>query len=34
VHVDDVVEMAHDALELLLDVAAQRRGDFDVMAAH
>src|SRR6185295_4554741 len=31
VHVDDVVEMAGDTLELLFDVAAHRRGDFDMM---
>ena len=30
-HVDYVVEMAGNALELLLDVRAHRRGDFDMM---
>src|SRR5689334_4675847 len=30
-HVDDVVEVARDPLQLLLDVAAHRRGDFDMM---
>ena len=30
-HVDDLIEVPHDALELLLHVTAQRRGDLDVM---
>src|SRR5690349_24135740 len=30
-HVDYVVEMAGNALELLLDIGAHRRGDFDMM---
>src|SRR5688572_9514342 len=31
VHVDDVIEMVRDALELARNVVADRRGDFDVM---
>jgi hypothetical protein len=31
VHVDDVVEMAGDPLELLFDVTAHGRGDFDMV---
>src|SRR5882672_1717790 len=33
VYVDDVIEMPRDALELLLDVALERRRDFHVMTA-
>ncbi len=32
VHVDDLVEMPHHAVELPLDVAAQGRGDVNVVA--
>src|SRR6202040_1074165 len=31
VHVDDLIKMSADALELLLDITPQRRGDFDVV---
>ena len=30
-HVDDLIEMASDPLELLLHIAAQRGGDLDVV---
>src|SRR2546421_12510988 len=31
VHVDDLIKVSADALELLLDITPQRRGDFDVV---
>src|ERR1700733_16087750 len=30
-HIDDMIEMAHDSFEFFLHIGAQRGGDFDVM---